>query len=208
MKETSAEYQRRWRKDNKEKSLSYARNFRERHKEKIKESSKISYHKNKERRKEQQKLNSKKWNDKNKERKKEWAKVWYQKNKDRIKLRVKEYNKNKRNNDPLFKLAANMRTTLNNLLKDRGYIKKARTIDIVGCTYAQLLIHLENKFESWMTWDNYGLYNGELNYGWDIDHIIPLSSAKTEEELLKLNHYTNLQPLCGYINRRVKRGLF
>jgi hypothetical protein len=41
MKETSAEYQRRWRKDNKEKSLSYARNFRERHKEKIKENRRL-----------------------------------------------------------------------------------------------------------------------------------------------------------------------
>lgn len=56
-----------------------------------------------------------------------------------------------------------------------------------------------------MTWDNYGLYNGEPNYGWDIDHIIPTTTAFSEEELLKLNHYTNLQPLCSYINRVIKR---
>jgi hypothetical protein len=55
-----------------------------------------------------------------------------------------------------------------------------------------------------MTWDNKGLYNKKLNYGWDIDHIIPLSLAKTEEEIIKLNHYTNLQPLCGYTNRYIK----
>jgi hypothetical protein len=55
-----------------------------------------------------------------------------------------------------------------------------------------------------MNWDNYGLYNGESNYGWDIDHIIPSSSAITEEELIKLNHFTNLQPLCSYINRKIK----
>jgi hypothetical protein len=57
-----------------------------------------------------------------------------------------------------------------------------------------------------MTWDNYGLYNGEPNYGWDIDHKIPSSSAITEEDLIKLNHYTNLQPLCSKINRDVKRN--
>lgn len=57
-----------------------------------------------------------------------------------------------------------------------------------------------------MTWDNHGKYNGELNYGWDIDHIIPTSSANTEEELIKLNHYTNLQPLCSYVNRYVKKN--
>lgn len=39
-----------------------------------------------------------------------------------------------------------------------------------------------------MTWENRGLYNGELNYGWDIDHIIPLSSVNSEEEIIKLNH--------------------
>lgn len=56
-----------------------------------------------------------------------------------------------------------------------------------------------------MTWENRGLYNSELNYGWDIDHIIPLSSALTEEDILKLNHYTNLQPLCSYTNRYIKK---
>jgi hypothetical protein len=55
-----------------------------------------------------------------------------------------------------------------------------------------------------MIWDNYGLYNGTPEYGWDIDHIIPSSSAITEEELLKLNH-CNLQPLCSYFNRDIKR---
>jgi hypothetical protein len=56
----------------------------------------------------------------------------------------------------------------------------------------------------------YGLYNGELNYGelnygWDIDHKIPLSSGKTEEKIIELNHYTNLQPLCSKINRDIKK---
>ena len=49
-----------------------------------------------------------------------------------------------------------------------------------------------------MSWENYGVV-------WDIDHIIPLSTALTEEDVLKLNHYTNLQPLDSYINRFVKR---
>jgi len=58
-----------------------------------------------------------------------------------------------------------------------------------------------------MNWNNRGLYNGELNYGWDIDHIIPLSSAENEEDLYKLSHYTNLQPLCSYTNRYIKRDI-
>jgi 5-methylcytosine-specific restriction endonuclease McrA len=56
-----------------------------------------------------------------------------------------------------------------------------------------------------MSWSNYGLYNGTLNHGWDLDHVIPISSAFTEDEVLKLNHFTNLQPLCSKINRDVKK---
>jgi hypothetical protein len=66
--------------------------------------------------------------------------------------------------------------------------------------------YIESKFESWMNWDNRGKFNGELNYGWDLDHIVPISSAVTEEDIIKLNHYTNFQPLCSYINRVIKKN--
>ena len=46
----------------------------------------------------------------------------------------------------------------------------------------------------------------KLKYGWDLDHIIPVSSAKSEDEIIKLNHYTNFQPLDSYINRKIKRN--
>ena len=59
---------------------------------------------------------------------------------------------------------------------------------MIGCTQEQLLEHLHK------TWyDNYGTeYNGEPVH---IDHIIPLSSAETEEDMYKLCYYTNLQYL-------------
>lgn len=58
-----------------------------------------------------------------------------------------------------------------------------------------------------MTWDNYGLYNGELNYGWDLDHIVPISSASSQDDIIKLNHFTNFQPLCSKVNRDIKKNL-
>jgi hypothetical protein len=51
---------------------------------------------------------------------------------------------------------------------------------------------MENKFTEGMSWDNQGK--------WHIDHIIPLSSANSEEEIYKLFHYTNLQPLWAKDN--------
>ena len=50
-----------------------------------------------------------------------------------------------------------------------------------------------------MTWDNYGQ--------WHIDHIIPLSSAKTEMEIYELCKYTNLQPLWAVDNLRKNNKL-
>jgi hypothetical protein len=99
-----------------------------------------------------------------------------------------------------------MRSFLSSTLKTRGYKKSSKTTEILGCTFEEFKMYLESKFEPWMNWTNKGLYNGELNYGWDIDHIIPLSSARTEEDVIRLNHYTNLQPLCSKMNRDIKRS--
>lgn len=82
---------------------------------------------------------------------------------------------------------------------------KSKKVDILDCSIVEFRIYLESKFDSWMTWDNHGKYNGELNYGWDMDHIIPMASAKNEEEVIRLNHYTNFQPLDSYENRVIKR---
>lgn len=103
-------------------------------------------------------------------------------------------------NDPDKIIRISVRSLVKRFLKS----KKSTTNEIIGCSFEYLKYHIESKFENWMSWDNYGLYNGEFNYGWDIDHIIPLSSAKTEEEVVQLNHYTNLQPLCSKINRDIK----
>ena len=118
----------------------------------------------------------------------------------------RKFNKNrykKMNSLQQFKVL--MRTNLNKALKRNGYSKKSRSNEIYGCSYEFLYIYLESKFETWMTWENHGLYNGNYNYGWDIDHIIALASGKTEDETLKLCHYLNLQPLCSKINRDEKR---
>ena len=93
-------------------------------------------------------------------------------------------------------------------LRSDGYLKESKTESILGCSFEYFKLYLESKFENWMTWDNYGLFNGELKYGWDIDHIKPLSSAETKEDIIKLNHYTNLQPLCSYTNRYIKMNKY
>jgi len=126
-------------------------------------------------------------------------------NLDAMKLYNNQYIKDRLQTDILFKLSHYTRNIIRKSLKRNGYSKTSRTYFILGFSFDEFKIYLESKFENWMTWGNYGIYNGELNYGWDIDHIIPISSAVTEEDVIRLNHYTNLQPLCSHINRDIKR---
>lgn len=127
--------------------------------------------------------------------------------KERSRINRRIYHKMKMETDVLYKLKHGFQRRLNKSLK-RGKFVHSSTIeilDIIGCTFDDFKNHLENRFEDWMNWNNYGKYNGDLNYGWDIDHIIPMSNAVNEEEIVKLNHYTNMQPLCSKINRDIKR---
>lgn len=136
---------------------------------------------------------------------KEYNKKYRENNIENNKEYYKEYQKQRKKNDQIFRLTCNIRSRINISLKKNGYKKNTKTHKILGCSFEDFKQHIESQFEDWMNWDNKGLYNGEFNYGWDIDHIIPLSSATTEEELIKLNHYTNLQPLCSKVNRDIKK---
>jgi hypothetical protein len=98
----------------------------------------------------------------------------------------------RRENDNLFKMSGNLRNRINKFIKN----KSKSTEIIIGISFDKLKIYLESKFIEGMTWSNYG-FNG-----WHIDHIIPLSSAQNEEEMYKLCHYTNLQPLWAEENLR------
>jgi hypothetical protein len=188
--------------ETKEKYKSKHKQWREKNSEKIKLKKKEWREKNSEREKEK----NIEWRKNNKETQKEYKKEYRRKNKEKINEYQNLYSKNRKNNDPLFKLSCNLRVLINVYLSNKGYKKQSKTEQILGCSFNEFKLYLESKFESWMTWENHGKYNGELNFGWDIDHIVPCSSAKSEEELLKLNHFSNLQPLCSKTNRDIKNN--
>lgn len=128
----------------------------------------------------------------------------YKENKEVIIKRSVEYERERKKRDPLYKLRKDIRDAIRSSIKSHNFKKKNNTVNILGCSIDFFKQYIESKFESWMTWENYGKYNGQLNYGWDLDHIEPISSAKTEEDSFNLNHYSNFQPLCSKINRDIK----
>jgi len=201
-----------YRLENKEKLSIYGKIWRDENKDILDEYKKNYYVENKER----IEMRNKKWRDENRDKVKSLDLNWKENNKDKVLeskrkwrkdnlLYFTNYIKNRMECDKLFHLEIIIRNSIRSTFRNKNHRKSSKTVEILGCSFEDFKIYLESKFEDWMTWENRGLYNGELNYGWDIDHIIPASSAETEEDIIRLNHYTNLQPLCSKVNRDIKR---
>lgn len=185
-KPKKAEYDKKYYSENKDKAIQY----REENKDIIKQK-------------------RKEYRQKNKEAIKEYMTKYRKEKKELINLSKKKYHDEKIKSDPLYKLSCNIRTLIRASINGKGYKKNTKTENILGCSFDEFKQYLESKFEPWMNWNNYGNWNGipnEPNTAWDIDHITPNSFGLTENEVIKLNHHTNLQPLCAFTNRKIKRN--
>jgi len=184
--------------ENKEKVSAQQKVYHEENKEKIAAQRKVYHQENKEQRAAYNKVHYLK----NKEKIKAYKKVHYLKNKEKIKAYKKVYRKENKEeitayrrerykNDPNFKMRTLLRSRLRKVLK--GNTKTGPTMKLVGCTVAELWLHIEGLFEPGMTRENNG--NGEGF--WHLDHKIPCCSFDfSDPEQQKICfHYTNLQPL-------------
>lgn len=123
-------------------------------------------------------------------------KIYYQKNKKKCQQRNDKRHKQRVKEDPLYLLASSARAQVRHGLKMVGTVKTQKSNKYLGISYEKLKTYLEKKFKKGMTWQNHGIGKDK----WNIDHIIPLASAKTEEEMIVLLHYRNLQPLWSTEN--------
>ena len=115
----------------------------------------------------------------------------YNKNKKLLNERRKEKRKIQMKN-PLFVISNRMRSRVRRIFKQRGDPKNETTQKLLGCDWPTAKNQLESRFVQGMSWDNI--------HEWHIDHIVPLSSAFTKEDLIPLFHYSNLQPLWAFDN--------
>lgn len=152
---------------------------------------------------------------KNKEHCNTKNKQYYQENKEKYKINYKNFKKNnpnwekeyikQRRNDPikgpLIKVYYNILDGIKRGMKIINHQKDQSTLEVVGLgNWSLFREHIEKQFTEGMNWGNYGNKRG----CWSIDHIIPISSATTKEEVYKLNHYTNLRPMWHIEN--IKKG--
>lgn len=180
-------------------SKEYKKKYNLEHKEELKEKRALKS--------EEHKTYCREWHQKNKEREKEYRKkmrnkkkendkLWYEQNIDKMREYHKQY-KRKTRTDELIYAKDRIRNMISLSFRRKKYTKKSKTYQILGEKYEIVWEYLK---ETW--YKNYGKeYNGE---SYEIDHMIPLATAKTEEDVIKLCHYTNLQLLTPEDN--LKKG--
>jgi hypothetical protein len=164
--------------ENKEAKKEYLKNYKEINKEKLQIKNKIYRQENCDKITEWKEIN------------KDYFIKYRQDNKENF----RNYLKKRFDNDPIFKFKNNIRRLiLRSFKRGKSNFKKSDTTEVIlGCKIEEFIDYISKKFTEEMTLENHG--------EWHIDHIIPLAIAKTEEEVILLNHYTNLQPLWAKDN--------
>jgi len=123
-----------------------------------------------------------------------------------------EYVKTRKKYDSSYKLKKIISSCVNNYLR-RNFSSKKNKSSLSSLDYSinDLKKHIEDQFEPWMNWDNWGKYikskwddNDQSTWKWQIDHIIPQSSLKyesmEEENFKKCWALSNLRPLSAKEN--------
>lgn len=105
-----------------------------------------------------------------------------------------EYRRKRMIEDPLFVIKSRIRSRVKESFRRNGFTKRSMTREILGCSFEEFKIHIEKQFIDGMSWDN--------KDQWHIDHIVPLAMAKSEEEVILLNHFTNLRPMWAIDNMK------
>lgn len=156
----------RWRAKNAEQYLEYKKIYYKNNKDKILASQKITYQKYKEC-----------YGERNRNYHKEHHALLMQKRKERVDA------------NPLLQFKERIRQLTKGAFYRLKQNKKFRTNAMLGADWETVKSHFISQFKDGMTWEAF--MAGEIH----VDHIQPLATAKTEEELIALCHYTNLQPL-------------
>lgn len=154
-------------------------------------------------------IKNKEYRDKNKEKLKEKA----NQRRPQIRQNTKKYFTKMRQTSPAFRIRERISSSIKNFLAKNGGSKKGNScLNKLPYTMEELKKHLENQFEPWMNWDNWGTYrlkewndNDSSTWKWQIDHIDPHSdfkySSMEDEEFKKCWALSNLRPLSAKQNQ-------
>jgi len=89
----------------------------------------------------------------------------------------------------------NVSCLIRNSLDLYNHKKNTKTQKILGISVEGFKDYLNN--------NPYGFRYNDKDI--DLDHIVPISTAKSQEDAIALNHYTNFQLLPKEYNRNIKK---
>lgn len=89
--------------------------------------------------------------------------------------------------DPKTRLRRRLSWHIRRAINNVGSAKGGKTFDLLGYGPSDLARHIERQFAKGMGWHNAN--------EWDIDHIIPISTARTLDDVIALNQMSNLRPM-------------
>lgn len=201
MRKKNPDYMREYQEKNRDKLIQSRRDYYQANKDEFLKKCKDRYEKNKER------INQRgrEYYKKNRDKFREASREWYERNKEKVaayvsqwrkenRSRINETTRARRAKDPVSLLKSRCRSRLGNVLARRQIKKSSSTEQMIGCSWKELKRHIESQFLPGMSWEN--------KSEWHLDHIIPLAHAQTEEDVLRLCRWENLQPLWGKDNLR------
>ena len=133
-----------------------------------------------------------------KEEKAEYLKKYNQENKEKIRRVSQKRNNERLRIDPIYRAKRHARLYIWKAFNKQGKISEEKVKKLVGCPSGELTSYLK---QTWAT--QYGTeWAGQPC---NIDHIVPLLEAQTEEQVKQLCHYTNLRLVTPEEN--FKKGL-
>lgn len=159
----------------------------------------------------------KKYRETNKKKQNLYNKLYYRENKQELLEKNRVYHSKNRHvrqnrdrerskSDAVYKLSRNVSGLAKRVMKRQT--QDERIVDVLGMSAKDFRAYVESQFLPWMNWDNNGKNVGEYNKTWQLDHVIPMCNAQTEEEVYLLNHWSNFQPLCAKKNNQKQCAVY
>lgn len=101
---------------------------------------------------------------------------------------------------PGVRAQISMQEALRRMIVIPGYASSI--LDVMRCTRAEFVAHLELHWDEGMSWDNYGYRCGDYKTGWDVDHTIPKSAYDhlDPEDVCRAWDLRNLKPMWHATN--------
>jgi hypothetical protein len=124
---------------------------------------------------------------------------WVNSNKTNLDTKCKKCH-NKRNRPSISRAVHNLKNRYSGIVKKYEFTDVLPFDDVLSIDRDGFQVYIENRFRDDMTWDNYGNH-------WVIDHILPINVMGSYDDLIRLNHYSNLQPLLKNYNWKKNKGL-